>query len=149
MGAAHQSRILRVAQSPLEDAGDAHAFEFGGHAPRTVDAPGADLLQPGIERRRHRVEGVAQYMHLQAAPLDRDFHAIDEAHPFCLGHRAGLGQTVKVVVVGQGQHLDLVRRRTTHELGRRQQTVGGGGVAVEVDDGHDGQGGSRKTSVES
>jgi hypothetical protein len=90
------------------------------------------VARPAFQRRIGTVEGKPQNVDLQRLPLDRDFHAVDKRHAHGVCSRTRRRQAVKVIVVGQRQHLHTVRGRTTGNFGRGQETVRTGGMAVEI-----------------
>ena len=82
------------------------------------------------------------------SPLDRYLDAWNKTHSCLRGRLPGDGQTAEVVVIGQCPEVDTVPRSPARHLLWRQQTVGNGRMAVEVEVGW-GHGQQKKIIVKS
>ncbi len=69
----------------------------------------------------------------RAVPEAGQFDSVDQPHPQRLGRGASVIQTVKGIVIGQGQQLDAASVRAFHQHRGRQHAVGRGAVAMQVD----------------
>ena len=72
-------------------------------------------------------------MEISPISLRVHLHAGDHLQGSSGGSSLGLGDARRRVVVGQGDHQEATFQRQTDNLRRRQHTVGGGAVDVEVD----------------
>ena len=133
MGPGNQQGIARMAHGPLEHPGNADGGKRVPHAPGPFHPAAAHGSQAGhqigmgsIEAQPHHVDGMA-------FPFDGDFHPIDQGQPQAGSGLTGLGQAVDVVMVGQRQMADATTGSTGHHQGRRQQAIGDGGMAVEIE----------------
>ena len=103
------------------------------HAMRTFRASGTDGLQPRRQVGMRGIDAQADDMHRLPAPADGNFHPGNETHSSRVGGGPGLGQAGNVVMVGQGENVDAIGRRTCHHLARGQNTVGNTGMAMQID----------------
>ncbi len=68
-----------------------------------------------------------------APPLDRYLDTRDKTHAGLLGHLPGDEQTAEIIVIGQCPEVDSIGRRPSRHILWRQQAVGNGGMAMEVE----------------
>ena len=94
-----------------------------------------DLLRSSVAARPNRCEtftqrlifGIdAQCEDVQRVffPGDRKLRAWDELDSFLRGSGAGFRQTVQLVVIGERENVNAVRGGPTHDVRRRQHTIG-------------------------
>jgi hypothetical protein len=70
------------------------------------------------------------------APGDGNLDAAHQPDADFVRDGLGLGQAAQLVVVGQGQYMHPHVRGALDQFAGRKHPVGGGGMAVEVEDGH-------------
>jgi len=137
MGTADQTRIFGVPHGSLEAAGITDFLQFRSHALGSIDAPRTYPLQAGVEHCITGIEIESEDMNLRTAPLDRNFNAIHETHPCRIRCLTRLRQPAQRVVIGQRQQFNAIGDSPPDQFGRRQDAVGGGGMTMEIDFGHE------------
>ena len=79
-----------------------------------------------------RIETKSDDMNRYTFPFDGNFDAIHEIHTSLFGCCLGNGQTIQIIVIGQGPKVHTIGGGTLCHLFGRQKTIGNGGVAVKI-----------------
>ncbi len=128
------TQLLLDRPSAFQSARHALRFEPLSNLLGPAPAPFVQLRDRLLQCRCIGGKPIAQYMNGSPVPQARELDAIDQLHTQRLRGSPRLGEAVDGVVVGKRQQLDAAPVGALHQLGGRQHAIGGGAVAMQIDD---------------